>query len=262
MIDSRAPKFALVVLQAATLVVLSPWLGGDIPAYASAGTSVESPPAGQAWESVQVTGTGEVFGEPDTLFADFAVETSASTVDGASTSANAAATRMRDALVRAGISTVDIQTSNIVIGSRLDDDQEITSYTAGQGLTATIRNLPQSGAILSTAIAAGGDAARLKGTSFAIEDQVELLNDARKKAFANARETAELYARQAGRPLGRVVKVSEATRYQGRTAEYNTATGSTVPIEPGRQRLTVSVTVEWSFQSVSRTKVSCCDLVD
>ncbi|MEU4421704.1 SIMPL domain-containing protein [Actinoplanes sp. NPDC024001] len=219
------------------------------PSAAWAGVAVEPPPAAQARESVQVTGTGEVFGEPDVLVANFAVETSAATVDAALDSANTAATRMRNALARAGMARADVQTSNVGINPRRNDNEEITGYVVNQGLTAKIRNVPRAGALMSAAIAAGGDAARLNGVSFAIENDAALLAQARKKAFADARGKAELYAREAGRPLGRVVRVVEETPSYGWAGDnYKMAAAdAAVPIEPGRQELTVSVTVEWAL---------------
>jgi uncharacterized protein YggE len=235
----------------ATLVAL---LGGH-PASASARAAVETASVEQSPDGVLVAGTGEVFGEPDTLAANFAVETSASSVDQALTSANTAAARMRDALVRAGVAKADLQTTDVGIRSRQNEKEQITGYIVNQGLTATIRNMPRAGALMAAAIAAGGDAARLNGVSFAIEDKAALLDEARKKAFADARSKAELYARQAGRSLGRVVKVSEETpSYGGPVAHYSPAADAAVPIEPGRQRLAVTVTVEWAFQAATGPK--------
>jgi uncharacterized protein YggE len=252
MIRSRVTTPALVVL--ASVVMLSPSLLGDRPAFASAAATVDSPPADQFRESVLVTGTGEVSGNPDTLTADFAVETNASTIGQALERANIAATRMRDALVRAGIARADLQTSNISIGSKVNDKQAITGYTVSQGLTAKIRNLPRAGELMSAAIAAGGDAARLNGVSFAIENDAALLGEARRKAFADARQKAELYAREAGRPLGRVLKVSEtAPSYGQPVGQYSPAAmDSRFPIEPGRQQLAVTVTVEWAFDPLPK----------
>ncbi|MFD0523234.1 SIMPL domain-containing protein [Paractinoplanes durhamensis] len=197
-----------------------------------------------------VTGSGEVSGQPDLLTADFAVETEASTVGDALDRASTAANKMRDALVRAGIARADLQTSNVNVGTRTDDDRKIVAYTVNQGLTATIRNLPKAGALLSAAIAAGGDAARLNGVSFAIEDDTALLAEARKKAFADARGKAELYAREAGRPLGRVLRISEATSGGGGPVPMAgmIASDAKLSIEPGRQRLSASVTVEWALR--------------
>lgn len=240
---SRVTVPVLVVL--AALVAPSSGLTGGRPAFASPGVAVADEPR----ESVRVTGTGEVFGEPDILAADFAVETNASTVDEALDRANTAADRMRNTLIREGMDRADLQTSSFGINPSRNEDEKITGYTVSQGLTAKIRNLPRAGALMSAAIAAGGDAARLNGVSFAIEDDAVLLAEARRKAFANARAKAELYAREAGRPLGRVVLLSEETSsYGGPVAQYAMAADSAVPIEPGRQQLTVTVTVEWTFQ--------------
>jgi uncharacterized protein len=244
MYRTRAAVPVLVALT--TLIVLSAVVLGGRPAAASA----EVPSAGQSEDSVLVTGTGEVSGAPDMLTADFAVETTASAVDEALNRANAAATRMRDALVSAGLTSADLQTSNVTIGSQRDDDGGITGYTVSEGLAATIRNLPRAGALLSAAIAAGGDAARLNGVWYSIEDDSALLTAARKKAFADARAKAELYAAEAGRSLGRVVKVSEVTPgvvIPG-GQDYRAGAGAPVPIEPGRQRLTATITVEWALQ--------------
>lgn len=240
----RATTPALVALT--TLVVLSSSLLGGHPAVASPGYLSADRPE----DSVLVTGTGEVFGEPDALTAYFAVETSASTVDEALNHANAAVTRMRDTLVRAGLTRADLQTSNVDVSAQHNDEGRITGYTVSQGLTATIRNLPRAGALMSKAIAAGGDAARLNGVSFAIEDDTALLTEARRKAFADARTKAELYAQEAGRSLGRVIKVSDVTTDDVGSGGHDLSpgAGSPVPIEPGRQLLAVTVTVEWALQ--------------
>jgi uncharacterized protein YggE len=237
----------LVVL--AALAVLSPGPLGSRPAFASATTTVDPSPAGQFRESVLVEGTGEVYGNPTTLAADLAVETTAATVGEALNRANVAATRMRDTLVRAGIARADLQTSSLSISSKVNDAQAIIGYTVNQGLTVKIRNLRRAGELLSAAIAAGGDAARLNGVSFAIDNDAALLATARRHAFADARRKAELYAREAGRPLGRVLKVSETAPSCGGCFGQNNsfAMASRVPIEPGRQRLAVTVTVEWAL---------------
>lgn len=240
--NSRAAVPVRVVL--ATLIVPLSWLFGGAPAPAAA-----HPPAlGQTGDGVVVTGSGEVSGEPDTLTANLAVEATGTTVGEAMTGAGAAATRMRDALVRAGVARADLRTSDVTVGTTVNDDKKVTGYTANQGLVATVRDLPRAGRLLSEAIAAGGDAARLHGVSFAIEDSAAPLDRAREAAFADARAKAELYARQAGRSLGRVVRVSEeGVAYGGSSAHYSLAADAEVPIEPGRQSLTATVTVEWSF---------------
>ena len=235
-----------VVLAAA--VALSSVVGGGA-AYASSGAAAE-----QLWESVTVTGQGESFGKPDRLDASFAVEHSSSTVAAALKQTSTAAVRMRDALVKGGVAKADLQTSNVSINATRKDDGAITGYTVNQGLTAKIRDLKQGGALISAAVSAGGDAARLNGTSFAIENDSALLAAARKKAFADAKRKAGLYAREAGRPLGRVVKVSEGGPVQWGQGGSNkfASSDASVPLEPGRQSLTVNVTVEWMLDPAAK----------
>jgi uncharacterized protein len=238
------------------LVALSSSLAAATPAVAAAGQAREGSAAraqenttaggaGRARESVVVTGSGSVYGVPDVVTVNFAVESSATTVREALDRASAAATRMRNVLVRGGTATVDLQTSELSVAAKVNEDREVTGYTASQGLTATLRDVRGAGALMSAALAAGGDAARMNGASLSIADPAPLLAEARKRAFADARAKAELYAAQAGRSLGRVVRVSEeGTGYQ---PKYGFAADAAVPVEPGRQQLTATVTVEWSF---------------
>ncbi|MFC4046928.1 SIMPL domain-containing protein [Dactylosporangium siamense] len=238
-----------VLVALTTLVALSSALLGAHPALA------DVPAAAQPTDTVLVTGTGEVSGEPDTLTADFAVETSAAAVDEALNRANTAATRMRDALISAGLTRADLQTSNVTVTSQRTDDGKITGYTAAQGLTATIHDLARAGTLMSGAIAAGGDAARLNGVWYSIEDDTALLTEARKRAFADARTKAELYAREAGRSLGRVIMVSEVVPgdMSAGGPDFRAGLDTPVPTEPGQQRLTATITVAWALQPAPTT---------
>jgi hypothetical protein len=240
---SRFAVPAVAVLASLAMFPSDPAAGSPAP-----GTFV-SRAAEDPREGITVTGTGEAFGEPDTLTADFAVETTGATVKEALDRAVAAATRMRDSLLGAGTARADLQTLNVTVGSTQKDDGKITGYTASQGLSLTVRDLARAGTLISAAIEAGGDAARLSNVSFAVENDDALLAQARKAAFADARMKATLYAGEAGRPLGRVVRVNEETpSFGGFTQKHLMASAdAAVPIEPGRQRLTVSVVVEWSL---------------
>jgi uncharacterized protein YggE len=239
-------RFAVPAFAALASLAMFP----SAPAAGSpASATVVSRAAEDPREGITVTGTGEAFGEPDTLTADFAVETTGATVKEALDRAVAAATRMRDSLIGAGTARADLQTLNVTVGSTQKDDGKITGYTASQGLSLTVRDLARAGTLISAAIEAGGDAARLSNVSFAIENDDALLAKARKAAFADARAKATLYAAEAGRPLGRVVRVNEETPSFGGFSQKHlmASADAAVPIEPGRQRLTVSVVVEWAL---------------
>ncbi len=120
-----------------------------------------------------------------------------------------------------------------------------------QSLSVRLRNLPDAGKAISDAAEAGGDATRINGISFEIENSETLLKQARDAAFADAKAKAEQYARLAGRDLGRVVQISENNNgsapipYGGGRAEA--AMDSSVPIQPGTQQVSVASTVVWEL---------------
>jgi hypothetical protein len=105
-----------------------------------------------------------------------------------------------------------------------------------QQLSVKLRDLARAGAVISQAADAGGDATRIRGLSFDIEDDSALLAQARRKAFDEAK-AAELYAQASGRGLGRVVSINEsvAAPDAGRqaSAAAAAAVAKPVPILPG-----------------------------
>jgi uncharacterized protein len=247
---TRSRSTIVLLLTLVLLVALSSWLLGNRSVAASASVAGETPPVDRAREGVLVSATGEVLGVPDTLRADFAVATTAVTVDEALNQANAAMTRMQDALAGGGVAKADLQTSDVGIQSTHGRRGAITGYAVNEGLTARIRTISEAGSLIAAGVAAGGDAARLLGVSFEIEKDDALVAEARRKAFADAQAKAELYAEESGQTLGQVVSVTETLPDYGpvglQFAESSLA--SAVPIEPGRQPSVVTVTVEWSFR--------------
>jgi hypothetical protein len=139
---------------------------------------------------------------PDMLRADFGAEGRGASVEEALRGANSALARITDALAKAGVDPADMQTANVEIFPRYKRGGGISGYQVSHQLTVKIRQLDKAGATLSAAVDAGGNAARLFGVSFTIEDDSALLAEARKKAFSDAKAKAELYGQQAGRPLG------------------------------------------------------------
>jgi uncharacterized protein YggE len=247
MSDSRSTR--ILGGAAVLLVALSAWLLGSRTTTSTA-VAAEPTTTDRAREGVLVSGTGQVLGMPDMLRADFGAEAHGASVDEALRNANNALARIKDALVKAGVDRADIQTADVEIFPRYKRGGGINGYQVSHRLTVKIRQLDTAGATLSAAVDAGGNAARLSGVSFAIEDDSALLAEARKKAFNDAKAKAELYGQQAGRPLGQVVSVTETVR-EARpyaSAESAAALSSAVPLEPGQQRLAVTVTVEWAFR--------------
>jgi uncharacterized protein len=245
----RRTSALLAVLVVVFLIVA--WLLGS---NSSRGVAVASQPTtgDRARDGVLVSGTGFVMGRPDVLTVQLGVETRGPTVDKALDLANQAQSRLRDAFTKGGISERDLQTSGLSIYPQYaKDGRRISGYQISEQLTVKLRDLTRAGALISQAANAGGDATRISGLSFDIEDDSALLAQARRKAFDEAKAKAELYAQASGRGLGRVVSVNESVAVPdfGRSASAFSAAAvaGKVPILPGEQRVSVTASVEWAF---------------
>ncbi len=241
---------ALLAVLVVVFLVLA-WLLGS---NSSRGVAVASQPTtgDRARDGVLVSGTGFVEGRPDVLTVQFGVETRGPTVDKALDLANQAQGRLRNAFTKGGVSERDLQTSGLSIYPQYDKDgRRISGYQVSEQLSVKLRDLARAGALISQAADAGGDATRINGLSFDIEDDSALLAQARRKAFDEAKAKAELYAQASGRGLGRVVSINESVSApalgQRASADSFAQAAKAVPILPGEQRLSVTVTVEWAF---------------
>ena len=227
-------------------------VGGTVLAsVVSASAPVQAAPGDPAPDAgVQVTGVGTATGVPDVLHVTVGVEAGAATVGEALAAANTAARHVLDAVAGAGVAEADVRTVNVHLYPRYDGSgQQIAGYLAGQDLAVTLRDLGAAGATISAAVAAGGDAARLQGVAYEIDDDTALRARAREQAYADARATAEQYAQLAGRQLGDVVLVSEQVSATGPMpmAADAAVASEAVPIAPGTSDVTVPAQVRWSL---------------
>ncbi len=253
----RSPLVVLAAVAGTLALVVTGWLlghGGATAPAAVAATSSGDGSGDRARDGVLVSGTGEVTGRPDTLVAQFGAEATAGSVDEALARADRALGRITDALRKGGVDDADLQTAGLDVYPQYSDDgRQVTGYQAQQQLTVTFRDVDAAGRLIGRAVSAGGDAARLSGLSFRIDDDSALLADARRKAFGDAKAKAELYGDAAGRGLGRVVSVTETVTGNDRPYPMpafdaaRSSAGGDVQIEAGQQQLSVTVTVEWSF---------------
>jgi uncharacterized protein YggE len=235
----RIPVIALALVAALAAALL---LWGTGP-----GTAVAADPE-EGTAGVLVDGQGEVSGTPDVLRLTLGARGVGRDVSAALSSVNAQITRIRQQLVRDGAKASDIQTSDVSIYPT--STKQGRRYEVNETLTAKLRDLKRAGALISNAVDAGGNGVTLHGVSFALEDNVALLDQARDKAFADARKKAERYARLAGGTLGDVQLVSESSwsppmPYAQR--DVGASKASDVPLYTGSSQVGVSVTVRWAL---------------
>ncbi|GAC66238.1 SIMPL domain-containing protein [Gordonia soli] len=214
--------------------------------------------SGDKPRTVTVVGSGEVTGTPDTLRADIGVEATGSDVSSALNAANTEVGKITDAVVAAGVDRKDVQTQQVSLnpqytGTSPGGAPQISGYQATNTVRVTIRDIPKASNVLAKAADAGGDDTRISNVSFAIDDDSDLLEQARKAAFDDARGRAEQYAGLAGDSLGKVITINETTSGQDQPAAQtlqrdSSAASSPVPIEPGEQTLRFTVTVTYGLK--------------
>jgi hypothetical protein len=230
--------------------------GGAAPASASdaAASSTTTLAAAAGTARITVTGTGKVSGVPNQLSLQMGVQTSAGSVATALREANTAARSVAAVLRHSGVASSDIQTSGLSIYPNYSGSSGVPSgYQVGEQLTITLRRLSVAGSQISAAARAGGNATTVDGVSLNLSDTSTLLAAARTAAVADAKAKAAAYAHALGRPLGPVVTMSEtppAQPYQPlpyAAAPNASRAPSPVPVHPGTQQLSVTVTVVFAL---------------
>jgi uncharacterized protein YggE len=177
------------------------------------------------------------------------------TASDATAAMNQASTRQQaviDAVVGSGIDKADISTTNVTLQPQFGggDTPSIIAYQANNSINVKIRRLDAASSTLGVIGTTGGDATRINSVSYSIEDDSQLVKDARTRAFDDAKDRAEQYALLAGMTLGKVISISEsagATPPIPPPTPMPRAAMEAVPLEPGQQSVTFSVTVIWEL---------------
>ena len=246
----------LAFFAVAALAILAAYLIGTSRSSVARAAVTTSVPAATAssssTEGITVTGTGKVTGTPDTLRISLAVSATAKNIDEALASANASMRKVQKSLSDNGVAAKDMQTSNLSISPHYTNKGAPDGYDVSESLTATIRDLPKAGAVLSASVDAGGNAVRVDGVSVALDDTSALVGGARTSAMDDAKTKASQYAEAAGRTLGAVVSISEVVSgspypVYDQAAATALRAASPVPIQAGSQDVSVQVTVVYAF---------------
>ncbi|BBX75894.1 SIMPL domain-containing protein [Mycobacterium shinjukuense] len=202
---------------------------------------------------VTVFGTGQVRGVPDTLTADLGIEFTAPDATSAMTQTNDRQQAVINALVGAGLDRADIRTTEVSLQPEYrraepSGPATITGYRADNALEVKIHPTDAASRLLDLIVSTGGDATRIASVHYSIADDSQLVKDARARAFEDAKTRAQQYAQLSGLKLGKVLSISEAAGYpppEGGPAGPPRA--AAVPLEPGQQTVSFSVTVIWQL---------------
>jgi len=218
----------------------------------------ESAPVGAASPSahdrtLSLSATGSVSVRPDTAHITVGVVSEAETARSALDENNAAMTEVRAALKNKNIESRDIQTTNFAVHPRYKHFKDgkpsvISGYRVVNSIRITVRDIGRLGEVLDEVVGLGSN--QIGGISFSVSKPDSLLDQARNKAMANARERAELYAKAAGTSIGKVLRIEEIdsdNRPEPRFRTLASKSDAEVPIEAGEAEINVQVKVVWAL---------------
>lgn len=208
-----------------------------------------------------LTGTGVVRAAPDMATISTGVVTQAATAREALDANTAAMDQLFGVLREAGLESRDIQTSDFnvspqyVYSDRRDErgytlPPEISGYQVSNSVTIAVHDLETLGAVLDQAVSVGANT--INGISFSVADPQKLLEQARRRAFEDARAKALTYSEAAGVPLGSIESITEqdhvaAPQPMMRASYADAVVAESVPVEAGELSYSVTATVTWSI---------------
>jgi hypothetical protein len=205
--------------------------------------------------NISLTGHGEVRIAPDMALVTIGTVDQAATAAEALAANNASMAAVIAVLKAAGIAEKDMQTSNFLVQPRYDygnstQPPRLVGYEVSNTLTVTVRRLETLGVLLDRSVASGSN--RIDGISFQLTNPDAAMDEARKRAAADAVRKARLYGAALGVNLGPVLSVSESgglpppVPMQMKTMGAE-AVSAEVPIARGEQTVSVDVNIAWEI---------------
>jgi hypothetical protein len=200
-------------------------------------------------QGITVVGSGSAKVVPDVAQWSFGVQTSAGAAEEALSDNSEAMRRVLDALRNAGVARDDLRTEQVSVYPRTSDDgRSIVGYDASNSVTATVRDLDRTGAIVDAAVAAGAN--QVSGPSLTVSDAEAKYADAVAAAFDDARARAEAIAAKAGVALGAPLAIVDGGSEGMPVPYYERAVAGAavdVPVEPGVQEVGATLTITFAI---------------
>jgi uncharacterized protein len=207
-------------------------------------------------QSITVVGEGRSEAQPDVVVVSIGVEVTAASPADALDGGARALERSRAGVLAAGVAERALQTTRVSVQPDWEHSGRrpvLTGYVARVGVAVTLDDPAGVGRVLTAAVEAGGDAARVHSISWQLRDLAAAESAARAAAFSDARSRAELYASLADRTLGAVVEIDETgdgfrPRRHGRhNVVFQGAAAMDLDVDRGEVDVTATVTVTWEL---------------
>lgn len=196
---------------------------------------------------ITVIGSAQVTAKPDMAEVRLGVVTQAKHAAAALNKNNRAMERLRALLLRRSLPKGDIQTTQFRIVPRYQRDAgtpaRLTGYRAEHQINVKVEHLKALGTLLDAVVHAGAN--EISSVQFSVAAPRSLSDRARRRAIADARHRAAVYAEAAGVRLGRVTGIVEQGTTGPRPLALAAASVRAVPVAPGE--ITVRATVQVHF---------------
>jgi uncharacterized protein YggE len=249
-------KGVLVALVAALALLVAYLLGNGGGTAQAAATTAPTASTGHV-RTLVMTGSGTTVGVPDELSFSLSVGLVRPDLATALADANATMNRVLAALASSGVQRSDVQTTGLSMNAVYDYHASapptLRGYRVSQRAQVLVRDLTKGGGAVTAAVRAGGNDARVGQLRLRIADPESLLAKSRVAAVKEATAKAQEYADATGQTLGSVLSLREvhASSPVIRTPSYArdslSALKGALPIRAGKDRLAVTVRIEWSF---------------
>jgi len=220
--------------------------------------AMASDDAERPFRTISLSGTSEVQARPDTARVNTGVVTEGADARSALAANSAAMAELFKSLKDMGIADRDMQTRNFNISPRYAPynraqparENRIIGYRVTNSVAVRVRNLESLGPMLDKLAGAGAN--QVNGISFYVDEADNLMDEARRRAIADARRKAELYATEAGARLKRILTISESGARPGPQPVFRAMAArdakESVPVAAGEQTIRASVAVTYELE--------------
>ena len=253
---------SLIILSVALLFITVGAVGCETlspPSSSSGASSLVSGIFNQQNTGIWVSGEGAVSAVPDVAVLSLGVEVQSGSVAEAQSYAATTMTTVVNELDNFGVAEKDIKTSQFSIApvrrwSEKDGREILIGYRVTNTVTARVRNIDNTGAIIDAAARAGGDYIVINSISFTVDEPSEYYEEARELAMADAKAKAEQLADLGDVKLGKPIYINETGAYMPVVREfYGEATiaapaAPSTPISAGETEIRLSVQVVYSIE--------------
>jgi uncharacterized protein YggE len=243
----RFPNISVVLALLALVVAL-----GALVTLAARPQTIAAATTDAPARHITVVGHGQANAIPDTASIQMGVQSEAATAREALTDNNTKMAALITKLKELGIAEKDIQTSNINIYPRYDNEgRDVLGYQVSNTVTVKIRNVNGAGALLDQVVDAGANS--MSGIAFMVDDAKALEQQARDQAIADARARAESMAQTAGATIGQVLSITENIGSAPpmplmRQEAKAMATDAMVAVQPGEQTIAAQVQITYELR--------------